>query len=282
MKRHLIILLLLLSLSRIAECRTNDFRSSDKPYVYAGLPEGHYTLRVLTNTSYLVGYDEDLKAPRWVAYRLFRIGEPWSRIKAPPRQRFATDKRTRAKVTNAQFIGIGRGVGRDRTTHARGHMAPNAGIANAYGVAAQKETFLLSNIAIQKQAVNAGSWEDLEDWEARAYANQYTNVWVICGPVFARNPPRWDKGGTYKPSIAVPKAFFKIHIIEQGGKPVIQAVVMGQQLKDTKLNLAKVQTTVKKIEKDTGLDFLTELPDSLEVLCETNKVAIVLPPRPKK
>ena len=44
----------------------------------------------------------------------------------------------------------------------RGHLTPNAAVADPYGRVAQLETFLLSNVCPQAPHLNRGAWERLE------------------------------------------------------------------------------------------------------------------------
>lgn len=267
-------LLLAIPYSGSAQPRQSPFAQSDRPYVYAGLPQCDQPLTVLTNGPYIVGYDEQLKAPRWVAYRLYKIDDTWHRTTAPSRTgiSFKSDRNTQAKVKNSDFTGIGQGVPGDDARYDRGHMAPNASIATRYGQDAQKTTFLLSNIAIQKHGVNAGAWAELEDVEARAYANEYTNVWVICGAIFNEHPTKFGPA-----EIGVPKAFYKLDLIDDGTKPVVQAVIMDQQLQG-RLDLRALQKSVKDVEQATGLHFLKELPAEMQQYWQTNLALIYLPP----
>jgi DNA/RNA endonuclease G (NUC1) len=125
-------------------------------------------IKIIKNEGFIVGYDEKRMNPAWVAYRIFKDD-----IETGPKRpsRFSIDKRTSAKVSHNDYTNSG---------YDRGHMAPNYAIALRYGVDAQKETFLMSNIVPQSPALNQGPWRELEEDVAREYGNSCGEVWVIC------------------------------------------------------------------------------------------------------
>jgi endonuclease G len=233
-------------------------------FAYAGLPAfkipGRFT--VLTNGAYVLGYDESAKVPRWVCYRLFRLGDVWTSVKGPPRPDFFTDLNTTARVKKSDY---------DRSGYDRGHMAPNAGIAIRYGIAAQRETFKMSNMAPQAPALNRHTWERLEATESEGYANFYTNVWVTAGAIVRGTDPMMG------PGIRVPGEFYKIHVVLVQGRPQVHAFIY-RNLPDDPGRLV----SIREIEDKTGLDFFSTLPASVQDALETPVPAqpIYLPPRP--
>ena len=98
---------------------------------YGGLPLIDSTLKnpkVLINSTYIAAYDEELRNPLWVAYRL---GNPTGTLtvqKWERPDRFAVDERTNSKVNHDAFTG---------TPYQRGHMAPNATMLGQYGQISQ-------------------------------------------------------------------------------------------------------------------------------------------------
>lgn len=227
----------------------------DKTFVYGGVPrlmaDGGEEPRVLVNRGYAAGYSERLRNPRWVAYRmrdLPRIPTP----KARP-EKFDVDRRTASRVASEAYSGSG---------YDRGHMAPNFAIATRYGEAAQRETFLMSNITPQRHALNAGLWRELEMRIATGYPARYGEVWVITGPVFGPSP-RTLRGG-----VAVPDAFFKIIIDEQDGKLRTLAFIVPQEVPEG-ADPGRYLTSIDEIEHRTGLDFLTELDEAAQRAVES-------------
>lgn len=236
----------------------------DKSIVYGGTPRplsggaGDDTpQRVLVNRAYIVGYSDALAAPRWAAYRvadLDKIPKP-----APRPEKFETDRRTAARVSPEDYTGSG---------YDRGHLAPNYAIATRHGAAAQRETFLMSNIVPQRHALNGGLWRELEEKIATSWPARYGEVWVIVGPVFGANPSRL-RGG-----VAVPEAFFKIVIDEHEGKLRTLALLVPQET-PARAEPEPFLTSVAEIQRRTGLDFLSELEDAAERQVEAQRAARV-------
>ncbi len=225
----------------------SNYQVPEESPVYGGIPAELPTqprrfLRVLRNRGYWVGYDEKLRNPAWVAYRLFAIPEEVS-IAARP-ESFSTDERTFSKVSSGDYTGSG---------FDRGHMAPNYAIARCYGREAQEETFLMSNIVPQRHALNAGLWKQLETREAINYPNRFRQIWVITGPVFKQQTPR-----TLPSGIPIPDAFFKIYLDELNGKLRSIAFLVEHE-DDGKGPLEKRLCSIEAIQQLTGLDFFPEL-----------------------
>jgi endonuclease G len=196
-----------------------------------------------------VGYEEARKNPGWVAYRLFKVENPETH---PRLTRFTTDERTTAKVKHEDYA---------RSGYDRGHMAPNHAIDICYGREAQLETFLMSNICPQKPKLNRGVWERLEETELTD-AGRLEEVWVIDGPIYD------DSSATLASGVAVPARFFKILLDEEAGQPRMLAFIMPQEVKgDEQLTVFLV--SVDLVEHLTGLDFFSDLEDTLEERLES-------------
>jgi endonuclease G, mitochondrial len=233
-------------------------RSAAQTHVYGGvLPQStRKVLRILENEGYLAGYSEALGNPVWAAYRVRDV----ETLNAPPRpDEFNADPRTAVRVDPQVYSGSG---------YDRGHLAPNYAIATRYGRRAQRETFLMSNIVPQRHALNAGAWARLEQRIATNYAGRFGEVWVIAGPIFGEQPAR------LKRLVAVPEAFFMIVVDESEGRVRALAFAMNQETPE-QLALAEALTTIDEIERRTGLDFLSVLPDDAEALLEGRKAARV-------
>ncbi len=233
--------------------------AGDKTTIYGGVPRSAAAgaksgeVRVLVNRGYAVGYSDALGNPVWAAYRVADL----PRIPEPPKrpERFEVDRRTAARVAPDAYSSSG---------YDRGHMAPNYAIATRYGAAAQRETFLMSNITPQLHALNAGLWRELEMRIATSYPARYGEVWVIVGPVFGANPK------TLRGGVAVPEAFFKIIVDESEGKLRTLAFIVPQETA-ADAEPRRYLTTIDEIQRRTGLDFLSELEDAAEREVESRR-----------
>ena len=227
-------------------------------YAYAGLPRTSpaYTnvLLVLTNAGCVVAYDEQKKNPAWTCYHLFKVDS----LIAPPRpEAFDVDARTRARVASANY---------DDSGYDRGHQAPNYAIGVCYGTNAQSQTFLMSNVIPQKPKLNREVWERLESTEIKDWAQRYTNIWVVTGPVYSEHPDKMTNG------ILVPDKCFKIIVREDAGQPKALAFEIPQTVAGTE-SPTQFLTTVTIIEKDTGLMFFNDLPGEMRSKLENEKAA---------
>ncbi len=218
--------------------------------VYGGNPRlaSSTTVTLLKNIAYHAGYCEERRNPLWVAYRLDTIanGEKLKRPKG-----FKADLRTLSRIAPGDYVKSG---------YDRGHMAPNSAIAQRYGLDAQHQTFLMSNIVPQTPDLNRKVWQRLEKVEDE-YANRLENVWVITGPVFDEHIQQINN------NIEIPDAFFKIIFDEERGNVrampfLLHQTVTGKEPIDSFL------TSIDEIEKLTGLDFIAPLADEIEAKLE--------------
>ena len=236
--------------------------AGDKTFVYGGAPtlsssHGGGPLRVLTNRGYVVGYNEGLSSPAWVAYHLRDVGTlPTPK---PRPDKFEVDRRTIARVASEDYSNSG---------YDRGHLAPNYGIATRFGDEAQRETFLMSNITPQLHALNAGVWKELEMKIATSYPARYGEVWVFAGPVFTSHSRHLRHG------VRVPDEFFMILVDEQDGKLRTLAFLIPQTA-PVGSNPGGYLTSVDEIQKRTGLDFFAELDETSERDVELQRSARV-------
>ncbi len=237
----------------------------DRTHLYAGVPvpaaAPAQVTRVLTNTGYVVGYDDHVGVPRWAAYRIADISPLPTPAERP--DRFEVDRRTVARIDSDAYTGTG---------YDRGHLAPNYAIATRYGEPAQRETFLMSNIMPQKHSLNAGLWKQLELQIATAYPARFGEVWVLCGPVLGDPPARLAGSGRAGP--AIPGWCYMILVDESDGRVRTQAFLFPAEPADH-ARLADFLTTIDEIEQRTGLDFLTALPDDAEATLESKRASRV-------
>lgn len=221
--------------------------AGDKTIVYGGAPKSASgDSRLLVNKAYAVGYSEELGVPLWAAYRVGDLAKLPDAGRRP--EKFEVDRRTAARIAPEAYSGSG---------YDRGHLAPNYAIATRFGAAAQRETFLMSNIVPQRHELNAGLWRELEMRVATSYPARYGEVWVLTGPVFGQRPARL-KGG-----VAVPEAFFMIVIDENEGRLRTLAFLVPQETR-AEAGAGQFLTTIAEIQRRTGLDFLNELEDAAE------------------
>jgi endonuclease G len=143
----------------------------------------------------------------------------------------------------------------------RGHMVPAEDLA--FSDASIQATFLLSNVAPQRQALNAGRWRQLENAVRRIAAGSDA-VYVFTGPIF--DSPGSTFIGTSR--VAVPTHFYKVILAVEGERKILYAAILpnAEQVED---ELNRFATTVDEVERRTGLDFFSALDDSEEGALES-------------
>ncbi len=143
-------------------------------------------------------------------------------------------------------------------------MAPNYAIGTRYGQEAQRETFLMSNIVPQSPDLNRIWWRLLEEREANDFAVRLERVWVVTGPVFAGEVKKLHGG------VDVPSAFYRIILDEENGQPRVLAFIAPQTVTGHE-PLVQFLTSVREVERQTGLDFYPELPKEVQDRMESAK-----------
>lgn len=228
-----------------------DVAGADR-YTFAGVPLGTSPVKLLQNEGYMVGYDETLRNPLWVAYHL-NSGAAGASSERP--ETFDVDRRTRARVDHYDYSNSG---------YDRGHMAPNYAIDSVFGQRAQQETFLMSNIVPQRPELNQGPWKELEQIVANRYLKDYQELWVITGPIYREPVQRLPSG------VAIPVAFYKVIVdaVEPTGIRAL-ALILEQDVADSS-QMNRHLVSIDEVEVATGLDFLSLLDDAAETALEAD------------
>ena len=152
----------------------------------------------------------------------------------------------------------------NRSGYDRGHLCPSGDMT--WDKKANRETFLLSNICPQHHKLNQGRWNDLEKF-SRSWADKHDSLLIITGPIFEPN-----KGTIGKRKVTVPGAFYKILI--DISSPNYKAIAFIMSNEPAKNRLFSYATTIKEVEKQTGLNFFPkydnhDLIKQLETMCDT-------------
>ena len=200
---------------------------------------------IIRHAGFTLAYDPDAKIPRWVAYELTaeetggEAGRDELIFKMDP-----SYKRSQAMREDYSESGW-----------TKGHMACAADFK--WDSDAMEETFYLTNICPQAEALNNGDWNYLEK-QVRNWARSFGRVWVVSGPIIGRN--RYGTIG--ERDVVVPDAFFKAVLVSANGGYRSIAFVMNNDAK--RYYLDKCSMSVNELEKRTGLDFFPALPDEIE------------------
>lgn len=199
---------------------------------------------LLQRVGYTVSYNPAMRIPNWVAWYLTpqRLEGAASRKGHP----FQADEDIPApRVDTYDYM---------RSGYDRGHMCPAAD--NKWDAEAMWESFLFTNICPQNHNLNAGDWNEME-MQCRAWAKTWDGIYIVCGPLLYRCQHK--RIGEHK--VVVPEAFFKVVLCLKGTPKAI-----GFIYKNEKGNRPKGDyvNTIDEVERLTGFDFFSALPDSLE------------------
>ena len=221
----------------IQKIAATDYKSVGLPVTAKGTPE-----EILNRYAYIVSYNPKYKIPNWVMWHLTasHTDGPYKRGSI----KFQQDPEATNCPTTFDY---------QRSGYDRGHMCPSAD--NRWSQRAQEECFLLSNICPQNHNLNSGDWSEMEK-QCRIWANQYGDIYIICGPIFLKNQVHKHIGH----GVQVPEAFFKVVYCPSIQKAIgfIYRNQPGDRPKGDYVN------SVDEIERITGYDFFPALNKSLQ------------------
>jgi endonuclease G len=260
MKRITLSLFFILSLSLLAFTQNNplDFGNPDNAVDDSNTSPDKL---LVVHSTFTMSYNKSRGAANWVAWHLDT--DILGNLTRPKPDPFAPDTLlpTDFRIVHADYTGSG---------FDRGHMCPSGDRTKVK--AEQVETFVMSNMQAQTGNLNRKTWKSLEDHERGiALAGQEEYIYAGC------------YGGTkkIKGKIVVPTKCFKIILILPKGdddlsrvtpKSKIIAVIM-PNIKDLPAFWSNPAflTTIDKIEKETGLDFFSNLPEDVEKIIEARQ-----------
>lgn len=212
---------------------------------------------LLVREGYVVEYDSRLKLPIWIQYEL-------NPIEVTGHAERSDDFRADTEVPYGYRSELSDYSGSDFD---RGHMAPAADMKRSINV--MSESFLLSNMAPQVGVgFNRHIWKNLED-AIRGWVQQRGGLTIITGPVFypADNKITYQLIGDNR--VAVPTHFFKIVLDNNDqNKPDVLAFLLPNQSLSGQ-HYKNFLVSIDNIEKLTGMDFLSDLPKSIQSSIES-------------
>lgn len=200
--------------------------------------------QLLRRVGYVVSYNPETHIPNWVAWQLTE-----SHTTGPYKRKgieFQEDNEAEGvKVNTFDY---------SRSGYDRGHMCPSGD--NKWDKTAQEQSFLMTNICPQDHNLNVGDWNEMEN-QCRKWAKRYGQIYIVAGPILYRQKHKTI--GTAR--VVVPEAFFKVVLCMAGTPKAIGFIyknVGGNRPKDYYVN------TIDEVERITGIDFFSALPDGIE------------------
>lgn len=147
-----------------------------------------------------------------------------------------------------------------RSGYDRGHMAPAADFK--WSREAMTDCFYMTNIAPQHPYLNQHPWQTLEK-KCRQRADRDSAVVIITGPVPGEEPLGYIGANR----IPVPRRYFKVVLSPYADPPMSVGFVMPNSADCP--GMQQTAMTVDEVEKITGYDFFSALPDDIEDTVES-------------
>jgi endonuclease G len=230
------------------------------PHVRFGIPRDADPSddQLLDRGAFVASYNPTRKLANWVAWRLTAAD-----LGSAGRSRhFSADSLlpTAERVFPDAYT---------RSGYDRGHLCPSS--HRTRDADTNATTFLMSNMHPQVHALNAGPWKSAEMYEQKLAATG-KDVYVVAGGVFAKQPQTIGDG------IPVPNASFRIALVVDHAAPnsdVTPATPLyAEEMPNNDSARGKpwssFATRVDDVERDTGYDFLANLPDEVEAPLEAS------------
>lgn len=229
-----------------SQCRTQSsadvFRPLEGNFEYVKTAPGTEETLV-AYTGMAMSFNPSLHVPNWVAWELTADEATGAE---PRSNNFSRDYDVDGCADPADY----RSTGYDR-----GHMAPAADMK--WDPQAMNESFLMTNICPQAKALNTGAWKKLEE-KCRQWAVRDSAIVIVCGPVLT-DPINEFIGSN---NVAVPQRFFKVILAPYANPPRGIGFIMPNSRVEGGMQRAAV--SIDEVERVTGHDFFSELPDSIE------------------
>lgn len=226
-----------------------------------GAPDGI----LIEKAGFATSYNPALGGPNWVSWNLNA-----THFGSTPRCNcFSPDLAIPDgvfRVVDADYI---------NSNYDRGHMVQSESRTTTEQENAA--TFLFTNILPQAPVNNQVSWLAFENHLNNLARQQGREVYVIAGGDYAESPTTINDAGM----IPIPDFTWKIAVVMEGGKGLADVTapssvevlaVRMPNLISTAVNTSQWQlftTTVDAIEEITGYDFLSALPDWIEMIVES-------------
>lgn len=215
-----------------------DTTAIEIPVLVQSVPE-----QIIIRYSYTVSYNNEMKIPNWVAWHL--TAEHTDGLYKRLNNFHEEEEVSEPRATLDDYRGSG---------WSRGHMCPAGD--NKWSEEAMYESFSLVNVCPQNAKLNSGLWNSIE-MDCRRWAREYGDIYIVCGPVLMRQ--EHETIGDNR--VVVPEAFFKV-VLCLNGKPKAFGFIVRNTEGNKKRDL--YYNSVDEVERITGMDFFSALPDDIE------------------
>ena len=195
---------------------------------------------IINRPGYTLGYIEQHEQAAWVIY-IMTAAEATTKV-AKRTNKFRSDPEIpTGSATAADYRQSG---------YDRGHLAPAADMA--FSGQTMADSFFMSNMSPQKPAFNRGIWKDLEAL-VRYFAIAEREIVVVTGPILPKK--KLVTIGANK--VTVPTHYYKVILDLTPPRKMIGFILPNKVSNEP---LAAFAVTVDTVEKATGLNFFSKVP----------------------
>ena len=202
---------------------------------------------ITEHAGYSLLYNREYEQANWVAYELTKeeTNKQFERTNT-----FLVDPKVKKGTANNKDY---KGSGYDR-----GHLAPASDMG--YSKITMAESFYYSNMSPQLPGFNRGVWKSLEEL-VRTWAIENNNVYIATGGVLTSGLPTIGAN-----KVAVPNYYYKV--ILDYTEPSVKGIGFILPNNSSSEPLQSFAVSIDSIEKLTGIDFYSNLPDDQETVIE--------------
>lgn len=215
---------------------------------------------------YVVSYNKNLNAPNWSSWQLDAkyVGN------VDRQNDFRADDALPADfyhVTPQDYANSG---------FDRGHLCPSKDRSDS--AENNSLTFLMTNMHPQRKELNEVRWKNLEDYSRKLATDGHKELYIMAGGIFDAHPAVIGHG------VAVPKADYKIVVVLDAGQGVdnvstgteVIAVMMPNESSVKNKKWTEYLVTVDDVERQTGYDFLSNVPADVQRVIQSKKATIAI------
>lgn len=226
--------------------------------------------------NYSYNYSYTYYASLWTAYRLTKELITGSASTSSWRFNPHIDQNKQVSITKNSY-----GTMYGNSTYSRGHQCPNADRKSDDLM--NRQTYYATNQTPQIQSLfNQGVWSSLEDAERNLVSTAGDVVYVVTGPVFktkgGNETIKYLNGATGQNAnptqLPIPNYYWKAFLkVKMSGGQVQSASAIGfwfEHKTYSNDSYTNYVVSVDEIERLTGFDLFTNLPDGVESTAEAN------------
>ena len=212
---------------------------------------------IVSRASYTCSFNKETRCANWVAWFLSEnhTDGPYRRKNLHIQGWYVEDLPT---LEGRQLLSDWNGI----EGYDHGHLCPSGD--NKWNLEAMRQTYYLSNMCVQNQALNQGPWEHLES-TCRGWARAFGGLYIVAGPIFTKNPIKKVGDG-----LSVPDRFFKVILCVGTNETKAIGFLYDNIDPPVPDRLPDHCHSIDEIEAITGIDFFPSLPDDVEEVVESD------------